>query len=111
VDGEETGNRWWRAELLRLCGDLQWSGSAPDGAVAEQSYRRAIAIARGQRAKSLELRAATSLARLLRDKGKPREARELLAPVLGWFTEGSDTADLAEAQVLLTGLGAGTIEG
>jgi class 3 adenylate cyclase/predicted ATPase len=111
VDGEETGNRWWRAELLRLCGDLQRSGSAPDGAAAEQSYRRAIAVARGQRAKSLELRAATSLARLLRDKGKRREARELLAPVLGWFTEGSDTADLAEAQVLLTGLGAGTIEG
>jgi predicted ATPase len=68
---------------------------------AEACFRRAIEIARAQQAKSWELRAAMSLARLWRDQGKVREARELLAPVYGWFTEGFDTLDLKEAKALL----------
>jgi predicted ATPase len=105
ADGEGSGNRWWRAELLRLRGDLQRSGSAADRAAAEQSYQDAVTIARHQQAKSLELRAATSLAQLLGGRGKRHKARELLSPVLGWFTEGLDTADVAAAQAVLTGLG------
>jgi predicted ATPase len=76
--------------------------SAPDQ--AEVSYRRAIERARPQEAKSWELRAATSLARLRRDQGKPAAARELLAPVYVWFTEGFGTADLKEAKALLDAL-------
>jgi predicted ATPase len=68
---------------------------------AEASFERALAVARRQQARSWELRAATSMARLLRDQGKPRRGRELLAPVYGWFTEGFDTRDLKEAKVLL----------
>ena len=71
---------------------------------AEVEFTRALAVARQQHAKSWELRAATSLARLWRDKGKVSEARELLAPVYGWFTEGFDTPDLKEAKALLEGL-------
>ena len=63
--------------------------------------QRAIETARSQQAKSLELRAATSLARLWRDQGKRAEAQDLLAPVYGWFTEGFDTADLKDAKALL----------
>jgi predicted ATPase len=99
--GTEVGNRWWWAEFLRLRGDLQRSGSVRDRAAAEQSYREAIAVARGQQAKSLELRAATGLVRLRRDQGRHAEARDLLAPVYGWFTEGFDTPDLKEAKALL----------
>jgi class 3 adenylate cyclase/predicted ATPase len=105
ADGEESGNRWWRAELLRLRGDLQRSGPAAGRAAAAQSYQDAITVARRQQAKSLELRAATSLAQLLWAEGKRHEARELLSPVLGWFAEGLDTADVAAAQAVLTGLG------
>ena len=68
---------------------------------AEIEFTRALAIARQQQAKSWELRAAMSMARLWRDQGKPRQARELLAPVYGWFTEGFDTLDLKEAKALL----------
>jgi len=68
---------------------------------AEAYFERALAVARQQQAKSLELRAATSLARLWRDQGKGREARELLAPVYAWFTEGFETRDLKEAKALL----------
>ena len=95
----------WEPEVYRLMGDLllRRSASAPDR--AEVSYRRAIERARSQEAKSWELRAATSLARLWRDQGKPAEARELLAPVYGWFTEGFDTLDLKEAKALLEELG------
>ena len=98
---EEVGNRWWWAEFLRLRGDLQRSGSGGDRAAAEQSYREAIAVARGQQAKALELRAATGLVRLRRDQGRHAEARDLLPPVYGWFTEGFDTPDLKEAKALL----------
>jgi predicted ATPase len=104
ADAEETGNRWWRAELLRLRSDLRRGGSALDRAAAEQSYRDAITVARHQQAKSLELRAATSLAQLLRDEGKCHEASELLTPVYGWFAEGFDTPDLKQAKALLDGL-------
>jgi predicted ATPase len=72
-----------------------------DAAKAEAYFERALAVARQQQAKSLELRAAMSMARLWREQGKREEARELLAPVYGWFTEGFDTRDLKEAKALL----------
>jgi len=72
-----------------------------EGAAAEDSYCRALAVARQQQAKYWELRAALSLARLWRDQGKVQQARELLAPVYEWFTEGFDTLDLKEAKALL----------
>jgi predicted ATPase len=75
-----------------------------DPAAAEQSFHRALAVARRQNAKTFELRAATSLARLWRSQGKVQQARELLAPVYGWFTEGFDTRDLKEAKALLAEL-------
>ena len=94
----------WEPEVHRLMGDLllRRNPSAPDQ--AEVSYRRAIERARSQEAKSWELRAATSLARLWRDQGKPAAARDLLAPIYGWFTEGFDTADLKDAKALLDDL-------
>ena len=76
----------------------------PDWAKAEAYFERALAVARQQQAKSWELRAAMSMARLWRDQGKRDEARELLAPVYGWFTEGFDTLDLKEAKALLDNL-------
>ena len=105
VHFECTGDALWEPEVHRLMGDLllRRSPSAPDR--AEASYRRAIERARSQEAKSWELRAATSLARLWRHQGKPAEAHELLAPVYGWFTEGFDTADLKDAKALLDELG------
>jgi class 3 adenylate cyclase len=101
VGAEDVGNRWWRAEFLRLRGDLQQIGPAGAIAAAEQLYREAIAVARQQQAKSLELRAATSLVRLLRDAGRRDEASDLLAPIYGWYTEGLDTTDLVEAKALI----------
>jgi predicted ATPase len=99
-----SGERWWEAEAHRVMGDLllQRSPGALNG--AEHSYQRAIEQSRQQNAKSLELRATTSLARLWRDQNKRTEARDLLAPVYGWFTEGFDTPDLREANALLTEL-------
>ena len=76
----------------------------PDVAKAEDHFERALAMARAQQARSLELRAARSLARLWRDQGKPRQAHDLLAPVYNWFTEGFDTLDLKEAKTLLYAL-------
>ena len=73
----------------------------PDAAKAEAYLERALTVARRQQAKSWELRAAMSMARLWRDQGKTQQARELLAPVYGWFTEGFDTRDLKEAKALL----------
>jgi predicted ATPase len=101
---ECTGDALWEPEVHRLIGDLllRRNPGAPD--LAEASYRRAIERARSQEAKSWELRAATSLARLWRDQGKPAAGRDLLAPVYGWFTEGFDTADLKEAKALLDAL-------
>ena len=77
-----------------------------DAGKAEAYFERALAVSRQQQAKSWELRAAMSLARLWRDQGKVSEARELLAPVYGWFTEGFDTRDLKEAKALLEELAA-----
>ena len=98
---EKTGARRCLAELQRLKGVLTLQSSGGLEHEAEDSFRRAISIARGQQAKSLELRAALSLARLWQHQGKGAAARELLAPVYGWFTEGFDTADLQEAKALL----------
>ena len=98
---ERTGERWFEAELYRLKGGVMLSLPEDDGREAEGCFRRALDIARHQQAKSWELRAATSLARLRRDQGRRVEARELLAPVYGWFTEGFDTADLKDAKALL----------
>ena len=100
-----TGVCWYEAELYRLKGELLLHQSSVNQADAETCFRQALRIAQGQHAKSWELRAATSLARLWRSQGKGQVAYDLLAPVYGWFTEGFDTADLREAQDLLTGLG------
>jgi class 3 adenylate cyclase/predicted ATPase len=89
------------AEAYRLQGELLLRKAVPDAVQAEACFQQALAIARRQQAKSWELRAATSLARLWQQHGKREEARELLAPIYGWFTEGFDTADLQEAKVLL----------
>jgi len=102
---EETDERWWEAEIHRLKGELLLSLSIENAAVAEACYERAISIARSQSAKSLELRAGTSLARLWQSKGRSDEAAALLTPIYGWFTEGFDSADLKEAKALLDGIG------
>jgi predicted ATPase len=100
---EETGVRWFQAETLRLAGDVL---ATDDATAAEVSYHEAIALARQQNAKLWELRAASSLARLWRDRGERAAAHDLLAPVYGWFTEGFGTPVLQEAKVLLEGLAA-----
>jgi hypothetical protein len=89
------------ADILRIAGEIVLLSPQPGAAKAETYFARALAVARAQQAKSWELRAAMSMARLWRDQGKPREARELLARVYGWFTEGFDTLDLKEAKALL----------
>ena len=98
---ETTKARWWEAEVYRMAGEIALLSSEPDAAKAEGYFERALSVARQQQAKSWELRAAMSLARLWRDQGEVRQARELLAPVYGWFTEGFDTRDLKEAKALL----------
>jgi class 3 adenylate cyclase/predicted ATPase len=96
---ERTGERWLAAELNRHKGQLLLRQGHTEA--AEELYRKALSIAGEQEAKLWELRAATSLARLRRDQGRRAEARDLLAPVYGWFTEGFDTPDLKEAKALL----------
>ena len=98
---ETAKERWWEAEVNRIAGEIALKSPAPDAAKAQVYFERALAVARQQQAKSFELRAAMSLARLWRDQGKLQQARELLAPVYGWFTEGFDTRDLKEAKALL----------
>ena len=98
---EGNGGRWLEAELHRLRGELLLALPDPDPTAAEACLGRALAVAREQGAAMWELRAATSLARLWRDQGRGGEARELLAPVHGWFTEGFGTVDLREAEALL----------
>jgi predicted ATPase len=93
----KTGGRWYEAELHRLKGEL----SPNPQAEAEVSFRRALEIARHQQAKSLELRVATSLARLWQEQGKKAKAWRLLSKIYGWFTEGFDRKDLQEAKALL----------
>ncbi|MGH7965997.1 MAG: hypothetical protein ACRERD_29970, partial [Candidatus Binatia bacterium] len=120
---EKTGERFWEAEVYRLKGELTFAGArgwglgtrppssqasspksqAPSGVEreVEACFHKAIAIAREQKARSLELRAVVSLSRLWQSQGKKKEARELLAPIYGWFTEGFGTKDLQEAKALL----------
>jgi predicted ATPase len=98
---EEQEERWWEAEICRLRGVLLLRQTATSPAEAEAWLRRALDVARRQEAKSLELRAAMSLARLWQQQGKRAEARALLAPTYSWFTEGFDTTDLQEARALL----------
>jgi predicted ATPase len=102
---DHTGERYWEAELYRLQGEFLLQQPVANESQAESCFRQALTIARRQHAKSLELRAAMSLARLWQQQGKCAEAYELLAPVYGWFTEGFDTADLQEAKTLLKELG------
>jgi TOMM system kinase/cyclase fusion protein len=96
-----TGEHWWEAELYRLKGELLLAVSTEHDAEAEACFCQALAVARHQQAKSLELRAAMSLSRLWQRQGKRDAARQLLVGVYGWFTEGFDTADLQEAKALL----------
>jgi len=96
-----TEEPWWEAELHRCKGGLLLTSASEDRAEAETCFHQALAIARRQQAKSLELRAAISLSRLWQGQGKKQEARQLLAPIYGWFTEGFDTADLKEAKAFL----------
>jgi predicted ATPase len=98
-----TNERMWGAELARIEGELLRLQDAPLSE-SDSRFQRALTIARGQSAASFELRAALSLARLWRDQGRRAEARDLLAPLYGWFTEGFDTADLKEAKALLAEL-------
>jgi predicted ATPase len=98
---EATKEGWYQAEINRIAGEIALNSPDPDAAKAEAYFERALALARQQQAKSWELRAAMSLALLWRNQSKVQEARELLAPVYGWFTEGFDTRDLKEAKALL----------
>lgn len=97
---EKSGEQYWDAELHRLTGELLFQQGAPD-VEAEECFHQALALARRQQTKSLELRAAMSLARLWRDQGKQKNARDLLARIYNWFTEGFDTGDLRDAKELL----------
>ncbi len=103
---EATGERWNEAEVHRTAGEIALMSSKPDATKAQTHFERALEVARAQQARSWELRAAISLGRLWRDQGKRAEARNLLAPVYGWFTEGFDTLDLKRAKALLDELNA-----
>ena len=103
----KTGERFYEAEMHRLQGELLLQQAIPEAQQVEACFQQALALARHQEAKSLELRAAMSLSRLWQRQGKRAEARALLAEVYGWFTEGFDTADLQEAKALLDELTAG----
>jgi predicted ATPase len=97
----KTGAQWNSPSLHHVKGELLLARNPSDVARAEHCFRTASEIARGQRARSSELPATTSLARLLRNTGRRDEARTLLAEIYSWFTEGFDTADLKEAKALL----------
>jgi predicted ATPase len=103
---ETTGERWFEAEVHRIGGEIALKSREADAAKAKEFFNRALVVARQQQAKSWELRAAMSMARLWRDQGKRDEARDLLAPIYGWFTEGFDTLALKEAKTLLEELAA-----
>jgi predicted ATPase len=98
---ETTNERWHEADIYRIAGDIALLLPEPDFAKAEAYFERALAVARAQQAKSWELRAAMSMARLWCDQDNRHDARDLLAPIYGWFTEGFDTCDLKEAKDLL----------
>ena len=101
---ETAKERWCESEVNRVAGEICAQIAGSGSAKAEDYFERALTVARTQQARSLELRAAMSMARLWRDQGKPQQARELLAPVYDWFTEGFDTLDLKEAKALLNSL-------
>jgi predicted ATPase len=101
---EATGERWNEADIHRIAGEIELLSPERDAAKAQGNFERALELAREQQARSWELRAATSLARLWRNQGKRTEAYDLLAPVYAWFTEGFDTLDLRQAKALLEGL-------
>jgi predicted ATPase len=98
---QHSGGRYYEAELHRIKGELLLAQTAADEQQAENCFQQAIEVARGQSAKSLELRAVMGLSRLLQSQGKRTAARQLLADIYGWFTEGFDTADLKQAKALL----------
>jgi predicted ATPase len=98
---ETTKERMFEAEIHRTAGEIALMPPDPDARKAEAYFNRALSVAREQQAKSWELRASMSLARLWRDQGKVEQARQLLAAVYDWFTEGFDTRDLREAKALL----------
>jgi predicted ATPase len=98
---EASGEKWWEPDLHRTAGEIELMAPERDALKAQTSFERALEIARAQQARSFELRAATSLARLRRDQGHRSEARDLLEPVYGWFTEGFETPDLKAAKALL----------
>ena len=100
------GENFYLSEIHRIKGNLLLAMSVRDEDAAQTAFGEALSVARAQHAKILELRAAMSMARLWRDQGKREEARELLAPLYGWFTEGFDTLDLKDAKVLLNELSA-----
>jgi predicted ATPase len=99
--GGKNQGTWCEAEVNRVAGEIALKSREPDAAKAKEHFARALAVAHAQQAKSWELSAAVSMAGLWRDQGRPQQARELLAPVYGWFTEGFDTRDLKEAKALL----------
>jgi len=101
---ETTKERLWEADTHRIAGEIALLSPEPDAAKAEAYFERALAVARSQQAKSWELRAAMSMARLWRDQGKRDEAHDLLAPVYAWFSEGLETLELKEAKALLSKL-------
>ena len=98
---ERSGQHWFDAEAHRIRGEVLLKHEVRNSTAAEAAFMRAMQIARGQQARTFRLRAAMSMARLWRDQGKRDEARDLLAPVYGWFTEGFETLDLKEAKALL----------
>ena len=98
---ETTKEKWCEADIHRTAGEIALMSPEPDAAKAEAHFERAIALARAQQAKSWELRAATSLARLWQSQGRRSEAHDRLAPIYSWFTEGFDTPDLREARAML----------
>jgi predicted ATPase len=101
---ETAKEKWCEAEVQRVAGEIALKSPEPDVAKAQVYFEHALSVARAQQAKSWELRAAMSLARLWRDQGKRQEARNLLAPIYDWFIEGFDTLDLKEAKALLAQL-------
>jgi predicted ATPase len=105
TQADTTGERWFEPELYRLKGELLLQQSSDNSTEAESCFHHALDLARNQQAKSLELRAAMSLARLWQQQGKRQEAYDLLALVYHWFTEGFETADLKDAKALLEALG------
>jgi predicted ATPase len=106
---DKTDERWWEAELHRLKGESLWRQAAADAVQVERCFQKAVEVARHQEAKSLELRATVSLARLWQRLGRRAEAHDLLAGVYGWFTEGIDSADLRDARTFLAELSAASM--